>query len=110
MRNASETRPFVRRSRLLRMTTLLPMPRWRNPDTVLPATTSGEPRALNDAYGRVATDLRVSLTDRRNLRCTYCMPAEGLDWLPAAEVLNDAEIIRLVGIAVTRFGVTNIRF
>ena len=37
---------------------------------------------LEDRYGRVATDLRVSLTDRCNLRCTYCMPAEGLDWLP----------------------------
>jgi GTP 3',8-cyclase len=91
------------------MTTLLPTPRWRNPDTVLPATTSGEPRALNDAYGRVATDLRVSLTDRCNLRCTYCMPAEGLDWLPAAEVLNDAEIIRLVGIGVRLLGITTIR-
>ena len=40
-------------------------------------------RPLADAYGRVATDLRVSLTDRCNLRCSYCMPAEGLDWLPA---------------------------
>ena len=39
-------------------------------------------RPLADAYGRVATDLRVSLTDRCNLRCSYCMPAEGLDWLP----------------------------
>src|SRR5829696_8635146 len=91
------------------MTTLLPMPRWRNPDTVRPATTSGQTRALNDAYGRVATDLRVSLTDRCNLRCTYCMPAEGLDWLPAAEVLNDAEIIRLVGIGVRLLGITTVR-
>ena len=39
---------------------------------------------LTDSFGRVATDLRVSLTDRCNLRCTYCMPAEGLDWLPRA--------------------------
>ena len=39
-------------------------------------------RKLDDRYGRVATDLRVSLTDRCNLRCSYCMPAEGLDWLP----------------------------
>ena len=37
---------------------------------------------LSDAFGRTATDLRVSLTDRCNLRCTYCMPPEGLDWLP----------------------------
>ena len=38
---------------------------------------------LTDAYGRAATDLRVSLTDKCNLRCTYCMPAEGLEWLPS---------------------------
>ena len=64
---------------------------------------------LTDSFGRVATDLRVSLTDRCNLRCTYCMPAEGLDWLPRAELLTDDEIIRLVRIAVTRLGVTEIR-
>jgi cyclic pyranopterin phosphate synthase len=57
----------------------------------------------------VATDLRISLTDRCNLRCTYCMPAEGLDWLPRAELLTDDEIIRLTRIAVTRLGVTEIR-
>jgi cyclic pyranopterin phosphate synthase len=90
------------------MTTLLPMPRWRNAE-VLPAATSGQPRALSDAYGRVATDLRVSLTDRCNLRCTYCMPAEGLEWLPAAQVLSDAEIIRLIGIGVRLLGITTVR-
>ena len=47
---------------------------------------------LTDSYGRVATDLRVSLTDRCNLRCAYCMPPEGLDWLPAPEVLTSEEI------------------
>ena len=47
---------------------------------------------LADAYGRVATDLRVSLTDRCNLRCSYCMPAEGLDWLPNDDVLDDEDI------------------
>jgi cyclic pyranopterin phosphate synthase len=57
----------------------------------------------------MATDLRVSVTDRCNLRCTYCMPAEGLDWLPPAELLTDGEIIRLARIAVTRLGVTEIR-
>src|SRR5918994_2883404 len=91
------------------MTTLLPMPRWRNADTALSATTSGRPRALSDAYGRVATDLRVSLTDRCNLRCSYCMPAEGLEWLPAAEVLSDSEIARLVGIGVRMLGITTVR-
>ena len=61
-------------------------------------------------YGRVATDLRVSLTDRCNLRCSYCMPAEGLDWLPDDEVLTDDEVVRLVTIGVERLGVREVRF
>ena len=65
---------------------------------------------LADSYGRVATDLRVSLTDRCNLRCSYCMPPEGLDWLPGADQLTDDELITLLGIAVRRLGVTEIRF
>jgi cyclic pyranopterin phosphate synthase len=65
--------------------------------------------ALTDRYGRVARDLRVSLTDKCNLRCTYCMPAEGLPWLPTPEVLTDAEIVRLVGIGVSRLGITTVR-
>ena len=65
---------------------------------------------LLDRYGRVATDLRVSLTDRCNLRCTYCMPAEGLDWLPRPTVLTGDEIVRLIGIAVRELGVTEVRF
>ena len=65
---------------------------------------------LADSYGRVATDLRVSLTDRCNLRCSYCMPPEGLDWLPGADQLTDDELIRLLGIAVERLGITEIRF
>jgi cyclic pyranopterin phosphate synthase len=65
---------------------------------------------LIDSFGRVATDLRVSLTDRCNLRCTYCMPAEGLDWLPSPTLLTDDEIARLVRIAVERLGVTEVRF
>jgi cyclic pyranopterin phosphate synthase len=67
-------------------------------------------RNLIDSFGRVATDLRVSLTDRCNLRCTYCMPAEGLNWLPGPQVLSDEELLRLLRIAVTRLGVTDIRF
>ncbi|MGH3435987.1 MAG: GTP 3',8-cyclase MoaA, partial [Sciscionella sp.] len=63
-----------------------------------------------DQFGRVATDLRVSLTDHCNLRCTYCMPADGLDWLPKSEVLTDEELIRLIGVAVERLGITDIRF
>lgn len=65
---------------------------------------------LADSYGRVATDLRVSLTDRCNLRCHYCMPAEGLEWLPREEVLNDDEVLRLVAVGVERLGITEIRF
>jgi GTP 3',8-cyclase len=65
---------------------------------------------LADSYGRVATDLRVSLTDRCNLRCSYCMPAEGLDWLPKPELLTDDELIRLIGIGVARLGITEVRF
>ncbi|HET7357507.1 MAG TPA: GTP 3',8-cyclase MoaA [Nocardioidaceae bacterium] len=65
---------------------------------------------LVDNYGRTATDLRVSLTDRCNLRCSYCMPAEGLDWLPTADVLTDDEVVRLIAIAVGRLGVREVRF
>jgi cyclic pyranopterin phosphate synthase len=65
---------------------------------------------LVDEYGRVATDLRVSLTDRCNLRCTYCMPAEGLDWLPSPTLLTDDEVVRLVDVAVRLLGVREVRF
>ncbi|MFI6129970.1 GTP 3',8-cyclase MoaA [Micromonospora sp. NPDC051141] len=65
---------------------------------------------LTDRFGRVARDLRVSLTDKCNLRCTYCMPAEGLTWLAGPQLLTDDEIVRLVGVAVRRLGVTEVRF
>ncbi|MDR8409286.1 GTP 3',8-cyclase MoaA [Nonomuraea sp. 3-1Str] len=65
---------------------------------------------LRDSFGRVATDLRVSLTDKCNLRCTYCMPPEGLDWLPNAQLLTADEIVRLVTIGVERLGVTEVRY
>lgn len=67
-------------------------------------------KGLADTYGRVARDLRISLTDRCNLRCTYCMPAEGLDWLPKPELLTDAEIIRMVDIAVRLLGIREVRY
>ena len=67
-------------------------------------------RTLSDRYGRVATDLRVSLTDRCNLRCSYCMPAEGLDWLPDESVLTDDEVVRLVRIGVELLGIREVRF
>jgi|SRR5579875_238570 len=65
---------------------------------------------LADSFGRVATDLRVSLTDRCNLRCAYCMPAEGLAWLPREELLTDDEVVRLIRIGVERLGIREIRF
>jgi len=65
---------------------------------------------LVDRHGRVATDLRVSLTDRCNLRCQYCMPAEGLDWMPVEETLTDDELIRLIGIGVEHLGIQDVRF
>ncbi|MFV0407306.1 MAG: GTP 3',8-cyclase MoaA [Propioniciclava sp.] len=65
---------------------------------------------LRDGHNRVATDLRVSLTDRCNLRCSYCMPAEGLEWLPTDLTLNTEEVIRLLRIAIERLGVKTVRF
>ncbi|MGW4965744.1 GTP 3',8-cyclase MoaA [Nonomuraea sp. NPDC004186] len=65
---------------------------------------------LRDSFGRVATDLRVSLTDKCNLRCTYCMPPEGLDWLPNAQLLTADEIVRLVTIGVEHLGITEVRY
>jgi cyclic pyranopterin phosphate synthase len=96
------------------VTVLLPTPRLR----ITPANGSasaertadrGLVRALTDDYGRVATDLRVSLTDRCNLRCTYCMPAEGLPWLAREELLSDAETLRLIDIGVRLLGIRTVR-
>jgi len=63
---------------------------------------------LIDGFGRVADDLRVSVTDRCNFRCTYCMPAEGLTWLPKDELLTFEELARVVGLFV-RLGVRSIK-
>jgi cyclic pyranopterin phosphate synthase len=63
---------------------------------------------LRDRFGRVATDLRISLTDLCSLRCTYCMPAEGLAWLRKAERLTDDEFVRLAALFV-RLGVRSVR-
>jgi cyclic pyranopterin phosphate synthase len=65
---------------------------------------------LPDSFGRIATDLRVSLTDRCNLRCAYCMPPEGLDWLPRDDQLTDDEVVRLVRIGVELLGIREVRF
>ena len=64
---------------------------------------------LTDRFGRTATDLRISITDKCNLRCTYCMPAEGMQWLPRESLLTVEEIVRLARIAVTEFAVREIR-
>ena len=64
---------------------------------------------LVDSFGRTVRDLRVSVTDRCNFRCTYCMPAEGMQWLPRDEVLSFEEIERLARIMVTRFHVDGLR-
>lgn len=73
------------------------------------AAASSTAAPLVDSYGRTATDLRISLTDRCNLRCAYCMPVEGLPWLPKPELLTDDEVVRLAGIAVRDLGITQIR-
>src|SRR5712691_13251463 len=67
------------------------------------------PRRLLDSYGRVADDLRISVTDRCNFRCIYCMPAEGLKWLAREDILRFEEIVRLSRIFVERYGVRTIR-
>ncbi|MFV0496188.1 GTP 3',8-cyclase MoaA [Mycobacterium sp.] len=90
--------------------TALGIPAMPGPTRVRPGATAPADGPLIDTYGRVATDLRVSLTDRCNLRCSYCMPEEGLNWLPGRELLRSGELARLIQIAVIRLGVTNVRF
>ena len=64
---------------------------------------------LRDSYGRIADDLRISITDRCNFRCIYCMPAEGLKWLKRDDLLRFEEITRLARLFVERYGVRTIR-
>jgi cyclic pyranopterin phosphate synthase len=89
---------------------LLGFPRPRTAIADLRVGDRPETSALVDEHGRVAQDLRVSLTDRCNLRCEYCMPAEGADFLPNTQVLSDAEVIRLITIAVEKLGIREVRF
>ncbi|HKU32044.1 GTP 3',8-cyclase MoaA [Arthrobacter sp. NyZ413] len=77
--------------------------------SVPPRRPAGTPRGLFDRYGRRATDMRLSLTDKCNLRCTYCMPAEGLEWLSKEAVMSAAEITRIVRIGVDHLGVRELR-
>ncbi len=67
------------------------------------------PRDLVDPFDRTVRDLRISVTDRCNFRCQYCMPAEGMAWLDRSEILTFEEITRLARIAVERFGFESIR-
>jgi cyclic pyranopterin phosphate synthase len=75
-----------------------------------PLTDAPAPRMgpLRDTFGRIADDLRISVTDRCNFRCTYCMPAEGLPWLPKGDILTFEEIAALLGVFV-ELGVTGIK-
>jgi GTP 3',8-cyclase len=63
---------------------------------------------LHDGHGRRISDLRVSVTDRCNFRCQYCMPADGLPWLERSEILSFEEIERVVRV-MARMGVTDVR-
>ena len=76
----------------------------RPPSTLVPV--GGE---LMDGFGRVHRDLRISVTDRCNFRCRYCMPAEGLEWLPRDDLLSFEEISRVASLVVERFGIRSIR-
>src|SRR5690348_12673215 len=67
------------------------------------------PRPLVDSFGRVHTDLRISVTDRCNFRCTYCMPEEGMEWLPRSEVLTFEELERVARLLVATHGIRSIR-
>ena len=64
---------------------------------------------LVDPHGRTVRDLRISVTDRCNLRCRYCMPAEGMAWLPRTDLLTYEEIERVARVCVERFGFDGIR-
>ena len=66
------------------------------------------PEPLVDGHGRLIGDLRVSVTDRCNFRCQYCMPAEGLPWLERSDILTFEEIARLVGL-LSEMGVRDVR-
>ncbi|WP_208786608.1 GTP 3',8-cyclase MoaA [[Micrococcus luteus] ATCC 49442] len=87
----------------------MPQPRDDARPALPPARPAGTPAGLLDQYGRRATDMRLSLTDKCNLRCTYCMPAEGLEWLAKQAVMSAEEIVRIVRIGVDHLGVRELR-
>ncbi|MCH9839666.1 MAG: radical SAM protein, partial [Actinomycetia bacterium] len=67
-----------------------------------------ETKQLVDTYGRVHRDLRVSLTDRCSLRCTYCMPADFSDWIANEKLLTTEELVTVIGLCVDA-GITQVR-
>lgn len=79
-----------------------------SPAAAAQAPTSTSPGALVDGFGRVVRDLRVSVTDVCNLRCSYCLPESGVAWLPRDERLDDDETVRLVGV-LAGMGVRSVR-
>ena len=66
-------------------------------------------KGLTDLFGRVHKDFRISVTDRCNFRCQYCMPEEGLDWLKREELLSFEEITRITKILVENYGINSVR-
>lgn len=66
-------------------------------------------RPLLDSFGRQVLDLRLSVTDRCNFRCRYCMPEEGMKWLGRSEVLSFEELVRVARVMVEHFGITSVR-
>src|SRR5438093_13004518 len=64
---------------------------------------------LVDSFGRTVRDLRVSVTDRCNFRCSYCMPEEGMEWQPREDLLTYEELTRVARVCVERFGFDGIR-
>src|ERR1700722_1712776 len=84
-------------------------PRARTVEDREQGSGTGVAVVLSDSFGRIATDLRVSVTDRCNLRCSYCLPPEGLDWLPRPALLTDDEGSPLMSVAVQRLGVPEVR-
>src|SRR5689334_14900839 len=85
----------------------IPRPAWCAEMGSLATGVAGTP-TLVDRYGRVARSLRVSVTDRCNLRCVYCMPEEGIAWFDKSAILTFEEIVRVVGL-LTRHGVREVR-
>src|SRR4051794_41404206 len=72
-------------------------------------TAQASSRDLVDPFGRTIRDLRISITDRCNFRCTYCMPEEGMQWLPRDELLTYEELARIARVCVERFGFEAVR-